>query len=165
MQVYRQTIDELEKHLQAINQPTPFNPQLIVEVLKSQHETFLSLASQIASIHDKVAELKEIYLTYRAKYFNDNVNPFDRKKASEKAKSQGLLIQNSQQLQSQPQPQQQPQPQPQLFQSQPQQQFQSFAPSTQSFGSSFTQPQQQQTQPQNTSKFFFSSPYLKKKFF
>lgn len=51
--------------------------------MRNQHEFFIYLAAQLASLHDSVNDLKQEYLNYRQKYFSDRTDPFivvERKK-------------------------------------------------------------------------------------
>ncbi|KAJ3246028.1 Nucleoporin p58/p45 [Chytriomyces hyalinus] len=76
LQHYRQTIDDLERHLQSISQKTQYSPQAIAEILKLQHESFLAIAGRIAVAHDSLLKQQDAYLNYRRKYFGDTKNPF-----------------------------------------------------------------------------------------
>ncbi|KAI8848669.1 hypothetical protein BC829DRAFT_393609 [Chytridium lagenaria] len=76
LQIYRQTIDDLERHFQTITQKPHYTPQAIADILRSQHESFMSIAGKIALVHDGITKEKERFLMYRNKYFGDNRNPF-----------------------------------------------------------------------------------------
>ncbi|KAJ3013206.1 UNVERIFIED_CONTAM: Nucleoporin p58/p45 [Siphonaria sp. JEL0065] len=76
LQSYRQTIDDLERHLQSVSQITQHSPQAIAEILKQQHESFLVIAGKIAAAHDALGKQRDAFLAYRKKYFGDNKNPF-----------------------------------------------------------------------------------------
>ncbi|KAI8836080.1 hypothetical protein BJ741DRAFT_606737 [Chytriomyces cf. hyalinus JEL632] len=76
LQHYRQTIDDLERHLQSISQKTQYSPQAVAEILKLQHESFLAIAGRIAVAHDSLLKQQDAYLSYRRKYFGDTKNPF-----------------------------------------------------------------------------------------
>lgn len=45
--------------------------------MRNQHQFFVTLAAQIATLHDSVEEIRMSYLTFRKKYFNDSFDPFD----------------------------------------------------------------------------------------
>lgn len=49
-----------------------------MDVIRNQHDNFISLGSQIASLHEQVREQKEFYLKFRAKFFNDYHDPFSK---------------------------------------------------------------------------------------
>jgi len=81
MQLYQKQIDELEKHLHSITNPAAFSYQDISTTLCKMQETYVGLASNLHSIHEKVKTAKEQYLTYRKVVHGDNVNPFAPKKS------------------------------------------------------------------------------------
>ncbi|KAI9365513.1 hypothetical protein DFJ73DRAFT_270812 [Zopfochytrium polystomum] len=76
LQLYRQTIDDLERHLQGITQRVQYTPQSIVTIMRHQHESFLAIASKIAAVHDAVQKEKENFLHFRRRYFGETRNPF-----------------------------------------------------------------------------------------
>ncbi|KAI8612161.1 hypothetical protein BC830DRAFT_1138021 [Chytriomyces sp. MP71] len=78
LQSYRQTIDDLERHLLSISQKAQHSPQTIAEILQRQHESFLAIAGKVASAHDALQKQRDAYVTYRRTYFGDNKNPFKR---------------------------------------------------------------------------------------
>ncbi|KAJ3093357.1 Nucleoporin p58/p45 [Physocladia obscura] len=81
LQMYRQTIDDLERHLQSLSQRTQSNqhsPQAIAEILKHQHESFLVIAGKIAAVHDSLSKQRDAFLAYRQRYFGDKKNPFKK---------------------------------------------------------------------------------------
>ncbi|KAJ3117097.1 Nucleoporin p58/p45 [Phlyctochytrium bullatum] len=82
LQLYRQTIDDLERHFHTLTQKSQFTPQAVAEILRSQHESFLSIASKIAKVHDSISDECDKYLLYRSKFFGDNRNPFKDSPAS-----------------------------------------------------------------------------------
>lgn len=82
MQLYQKQIDELEKHLHSITNPSAFTCQDISTTLCKMQETYVGLASNLHSIHEKVKTAKEQYLTYRKVVHGDNNNPFAPKKPS-----------------------------------------------------------------------------------
>jgi len=76
MQLYQKQIDELEKHLHSITNPSAFTCQDISTTLCKMQETYVGLASNLHSIHEKVKTAKEQFLTYRRVVHGDNNNPF-----------------------------------------------------------------------------------------
>ncbi|KAJ3355561.1 Nucleoporin p58/p45 [Entophlyctis luteolus] len=71
LQVYRQTIDDLERHLHSLAHKQTYSPQAIAEILKHQHESFLAVAGKVAIAHDAVVKQREAYSSFRAKYLGD----------------------------------------------------------------------------------------------
>ena len=53
----------------------------------------MTIAAQIATLHDSIKEIKNEYLSYRKKYFNDNIDPFLA--ADKRAKKSSLLDSSS----------------------------------------------------------------------
>ncbi|KAJ3221521.1 hypothetical protein HK099_003433 [Clydaea vesicula] len=67
-------IEELERALNdLINQSyKKISPGVIKEVLTSQNEIFLSLATKIAALHDLVNKQREVYAQFRSRFFNED---------------------------------------------------------------------------------------------
>ncbi|KAI9333693.1 hypothetical protein BDR26DRAFT_921228 [Obelidium mucronatum] len=76
LQSYRQTIDDLERHLQYSSQKSQYSPQAIAEIIKQQHDSFLVIASKVSAAHEALGKQRDAFLAYRKKYFGDNKNPF-----------------------------------------------------------------------------------------
>ncbi|KAJ3219192.1 Nucleoporin p58/p45 [Dinochytrium kinnereticum] len=76
LQLYRQTIDELERHFQSITQKPHYTPQAIADILRSQHDSFISIAGKISKVHDSISSERDKFLNYRKKYFGDARDPF-----------------------------------------------------------------------------------------
>ncbi|ORY52093.1 hypothetical protein BCR33DRAFT_712297 [Rhizoclosmatium globosum] len=76
LQSYRQTIDDLERHLQSVSQKPHHSPQAIAEILKHQHDSFLVIAGKLAAVHNALGKQREAFLAYRRRYFGDHKNPF-----------------------------------------------------------------------------------------
>ncbi|KAJ3098426.1 Nucleoporin p58/p45 [Phlyctochytrium planicorne] len=82
LQIYRQTIDDLERHFHTLTQKPHYTPQAIADILRTQHESFISIAGKVAKVHDSISNEKDRYLNYRNKYFGDSRNPFKDPSAS-----------------------------------------------------------------------------------
>jgi hypothetical protein len=70
---------------------------VLQDIMRNQYELFLNLAAQVATLHEKLEELKEAYLNFRRKYFSDISNPFQeaelrRKKRSFLTRESQLMI-------------------------------------------------------------------------
>ncbi|KAJ3121229.1 hypothetical protein HK098_003889 [Nowakowskiella sp. JEL0407] len=64
IQQYKQNIDELERHITSCTQAQQsqiFSPQVIHDVMKTQHESLLMIASKVAANHDAIERLCEQY--------------------------------------------------------------------------------------------------------
>jgi len=71
MQIYRQSIDEIEQQLLSMSQNTQHNPQELVEILRNQHESIMYLSSKVASLNDDIDKRRQEYQSFRSKYSND----------------------------------------------------------------------------------------------
>ncbi|KAI9188981.1 hypothetical protein H9P43_000403 [Blastocladiella emersonii ATCC 22665] len=73
---YAQRIAELEDHIASLCSAHAPTPQTIGETVRTQHSSFLLLASQVAALHNNVEKLREQYVVYRRQYYGDAKNPF-----------------------------------------------------------------------------------------
>jgi len=71
MQIYKQSIDEIEQQLLSMSQNTQHNPQELVEILRNQHESIMYLSSKVASLNDDIDKRRQEYQSFRSKYSND----------------------------------------------------------------------------------------------
>ncbi|XP_002125735.2 nucleoporin p58/p45 [Ciona intestinalis] len=76
MQSYRHQMEELENHLHSLAQPSGMNPQDLSMALCKMQESFITLASNLHSIHDSVKHIKEQYLAYRKVVHGDHTDIF-----------------------------------------------------------------------------------------
>jgi len=61
-----------------------YSPKTLVDIMRNQYEFFLSIASQVAILHEMVQEQRMNFLNYRRKFFNDRTNPFEEADRREK---------------------------------------------------------------------------------
>uniref|UniRef100_T1IU06 Nucleoporin p58/p45 n=1 Tax=Strigamia maritima TaxID=126957 RepID=T1IU06_STRMM len=76
MQLYRQKIEQMERHLTGLSQCAALTPQELTLAMKRIHETFVALAAQLQIIHEAVKTQKEQYLNYRKVFYGDATNLF-----------------------------------------------------------------------------------------
>ena len=74
MQYCRQSIDELESNIRMVSHSHHISPKVIQDIIRSQHSTFLSVASKIATVHDAVERHREKFLEYRSKYVSNDIS-------------------------------------------------------------------------------------------
>ena len=83
MQQYRQQIAEIETHVDSLLSKTRFTPDALLNIMRSQYETFMSLASRLAIAHEEVVNEKENYLKYLRSNFDEQEDPFLQKRKNE----------------------------------------------------------------------------------
>ncbi|GJJ77507.1 nucleoporin p58/p45 [Entomortierella parvispora] len=74
---FRSTIEEIERHLASFGSRNPQVAHALPEVLRNQHEGFLSVASRVAVLHDEIRDREKAYLMFRRKFFDDESDPFE----------------------------------------------------------------------------------------
>jgi len=79
MQLYRQKIEQMERHLMALSQSAVLTPQELTLAMRRIHETFIALAAQLQIVHEAVKVQKEQYLNYRKVFHGDSTNIFESK--------------------------------------------------------------------------------------
>ncbi|GIY99436.1 hypothetical protein CEXT_799281 [Caerostris extrusa] len=62
MQSYRQQIEQLERHLLSLSQPYTLTPNEWTVIRKRIHDTFVTLAAQLQTIHQEVQLYKEHFI-------------------------------------------------------------------------------------------------------
>ncbi|KAI9209318.1 uncharacterized protein BJ171DRAFT_486128 [Polychytrium aggregatum] len=72
----RQTIENLERHLQSVSQQTHYSPQVLGDIMRYQNESLLMLAGKVANTHELVLQQQAEYVQFRKKYYGDDRNPF-----------------------------------------------------------------------------------------
>jgi len=75
---YRQQIETLDSHLAALHNSGTHTPSEFLALLKKQHETFISLAAQLQTVHEAVKSQKDQYLVYRRVFHSDTKNVFHK---------------------------------------------------------------------------------------
>ena len=75
-------------HLHSPLLPSPPSfPAVVVNVLRVQHQTLVTLAARLQAIHEAVLKQRVDYLKYRRTHFDDNTDVFEerrkRKRSSE----------------------------------------------------------------------------------
>ncbi|GFS64798.1 hypothetical protein TNIN_391 [Trichonephila inaurata madagascariensis] len=58
MQSYRQQIEQLERHLLSLSQPYTLTPNEWTVIRKRLHDTFVTLAAQLQTVHQEVQEIR-----------------------------------------------------------------------------------------------------------
>lgn len=74
MQICRQSIDELESSIRNSLSSHRLTPQVISNIIRAQHDSFISLASKVAAVHDTVERYRERYDEYAQKYLGRQNN-------------------------------------------------------------------------------------------
>ncbi|TPX72708.1 hypothetical protein SpCBS45565_g00249 [Spizellomyces sp. 'palustris'] len=69
MQQYRQIIEELELNIKSLSQERQYSPQVLLDIMRNQDDSFMAIASKIAMIHDALDKQKENYADFRRRYF------------------------------------------------------------------------------------------------
>jgi nucleoporin p58/p45 len=77
MQTYRQQIDDMENYMAALTGEMSISPQVLAEVIRKLHESFIALAGQIQASHEAVKVQKEQYLNYRKAFLKDTTDVFE----------------------------------------------------------------------------------------
>ncbi|XP_055933060.1 nucleoporin p58/p45-like isoform X2 [Argiope bruennichi] len=62
MQSYRQQIEQLERHLLSLSQPYTLTPNEWTAIRKRLHDTFVTLAAQLQTVHQEVQLYKEHFI-------------------------------------------------------------------------------------------------------
>ncbi|GFT56635.1 hypothetical protein NPIL_331641 [Nephila pilipes] len=62
MQSYRQQIEQLERHLLSLSQPYTLTPNEWTVIRKRLHDTFVTLAAQLQTVHQEVQLYKEHFI-------------------------------------------------------------------------------------------------------
>ncbi|KAG8199692.1 hypothetical protein JTE90_022141 [Oedothorax gibbosus] len=62
MQSYRQQIEQLERHLVSLSQPYTLTPTEWTAIRKRLHDTFVTLAAQLQTVHQEVQLYKEQFI-------------------------------------------------------------------------------------------------------
>jgi len=75
MRQHSNTIDEFERYITAAEQRT-YSPQMLQDILRNQHQFFLSAAAQVASLHEQINSFKEEFLSLRKTYQGDSKDVF-----------------------------------------------------------------------------------------
>jgi nucleoporin p58/p45 len=87
MQTYRQQIDDMENYMAALTGEMSISPQVLAEVIRKLHESFIALAGQIQASHEAVKVQKEQYLNYRKAFLKDTTDVFEvRRRVQSSAK-------------------------------------------------------------------------------
>lgn len=73
---YRSTMEEIGKQLSTIDNRNDHSPELISNVILNQHSTFMSLASNVASLHSEIDQLKRDYTNWYQQQYRSVQDPF-----------------------------------------------------------------------------------------
>ncbi|KAH0956444.1 hypothetical protein HN011_000367 [Eciton burchellii] len=85
LMLFRSQIETTEKHIQAMMAPRTLTPQELTIAMSKLHESLVTVAGRLQSIHAKVQQQKEQYLNFRKYVLKDNTNVFDNIKVNSKA--------------------------------------------------------------------------------
>lgn len=77
MQVFRQEIENTEKHIQSLSQPMALTPQELALAMRRLHDSFVALAGRLQTVHNSVETQKEQYLNLRKYFLKDSTNVFE----------------------------------------------------------------------------------------
>ncbi|XP_075234713.1 nuclear pore complex protein Nup58 [Lycorma delicatula] len=78
VQVLRQEIDNTEKHVNTLSQPSTLAPQELSLALKRLHESFVALAGRLQVVHQTVVSQKERHLSLRRHFLKDATDIFSK---------------------------------------------------------------------------------------
>ncbi|PNF14043.1 hypothetical protein B7P43_G03573 [Cryptotermes secundus] len=92
IQVFRQEIENTEKHIQSLSQPVVLTPQELALALKRLHDSFITLAGRLQTVHNSVETQKEQYLNLRKYFLKDSTNVFEE---STKKSAGGVIKPNN----------------------------------------------------------------------
>ncbi|PNF35765.1 hypothetical protein B7P43_G12235 [Cryptotermes secundus] len=92
MQVFRQEIENTEKHIQSLSQPMALAPQELALAMKRLHDSFVALAGRLQTVHNSVETQKEQYLNLRKYFLKDSTNVFEE---SAKKSAGGVIKPNN----------------------------------------------------------------------
>lgn len=65
MQQYRRQIEQLERHLLSLSQPSVLTPNELTVIMHRLHDTFVALAAQLQTVHQSVQVQKEQFMNYQ----------------------------------------------------------------------------------------------------
>ncbi|XP_076315978.1 nucleoporin p58/p45-like [Tachypleus tridentatus] len=80
MHTCRQQIEQLERHLMSLSQPSLLSPQELTLIIKRLYETFIALAAQVQTVNEAVQNQKDQFLAFRRQVHGDNVDIFNSQK-------------------------------------------------------------------------------------
>ena len=75
MQNYRQNIEEIESNVKnMMSASIQYTPQVIQEILRNQHQAFLTVANKVAHIHDDIEQQKQQFGRFKRTYLGNDAN-------------------------------------------------------------------------------------------
>ncbi|XP_069696924.1 nuclear pore complex protein Nup58 isoform X3 [Periplaneta americana] len=77
MQLFRQEIENTEKHIQSLSQSMALTPQELALAMRRLHDSFVALAGRLQPLHNSVEMQKEQYLNLRKYFLKDSTNVFE----------------------------------------------------------------------------------------
>ncbi|XP_021928945.1 nucleoporin p58/p45 isoform X2 [Zootermopsis nevadensis] len=77
MQVFRQEIENTEKHILSLSHPMALTPQELALAMRRLHDSFVALAGRLQTVHNSVEMQKEQYLNLRKYFLKDSTNVFE----------------------------------------------------------------------------------------
>lgn len=73
---YSSTVETIQHHLQSLNSRETYTPQAISDAIHAQHESFMTLAGQVAALHAEVEALKKDYAKWYKRVNRSVRDPF-----------------------------------------------------------------------------------------
>ncbi|XP_049837674.1 nuclear pore complex protein Nup58-like [Schistocerca gregaria] len=94
IQVYKQEVDKIEAHVNAVLSPKPLSSQEFCLALKRLLDCFVAVAGRLHEVHNMVENQKEQYLNLLKYFLKDTTNVFeeDNKKSSDATKTKSPTI-------------------------------------------------------------------------
>lgn len=73
---YSSTVETIQHHLQSLSSRETYTPQAISDAIHAQHESFMTLAGQVAALHAEVEALKKDYAKWYKQVNRSVRDPF-----------------------------------------------------------------------------------------
>ncbi|SPO22261.1 related to NUP49 - nuclear pore protein [Ustilago trichophora] len=73
---YSSTVETIQHHLQSLSSRETYTPQAISDAIHAQHESFMTLAGQVAALHAEVDALKKDYAKWYKQVNRSVRDPF-----------------------------------------------------------------------------------------
>lgn len=73
---YSSTVETIQHHLVSLNSRETYTPQAISDAIHTQHESFMTLAAQVAALHGEVDALKKDYARWYKQVNKSVRDPF-----------------------------------------------------------------------------------------
>lgn len=73
---YSSTVETIQHHLQSLSSRETYTPQAISDAIHAQHQSFMTLAGQVAALHAEVDALKKDYAKWYKQVNRSVRDPF-----------------------------------------------------------------------------------------